>query len=103
MSGVGTITGNRALDIAEPVQHPAEAVDDIAVAGPFFYGGFDHLARPVQVFALFDPRITQIIEHERLTRFQFQGLQEIGFGDGPVLDAFVGDAVGIEQRPVLAL
>ena len=86
--------------IAEPVMRPAEAVDDVAVLGPQLHRLLDHLQTALQLFAPVDPRIAEIVEHQRLVGLELERMLEIGLGQVPLARALVGDAAAVIQRPV---
>ena len=52
---------------------------------------------------MFDPGVSEVIQHVGLLGIQLQGLQEVGLRFRPLLAAFVGDAAEIQQRPVALL
>ncbi len=83
-----------------PVIGPAERVDDVAVVRPLLHGALDHVHALVQVHALVDPGIAEIIEHVRLIGEQLERLLEIGLRLRPLLRALVADAAEIEDHPV---
>ena len=71
--------------MAELVVRPAEAVDDVAVVRPQIDGAAQHLERLVEIDALVDPRIAEIIEHLRLVGIELERLLEVGFRLRPLL------------------
>ncbi len=89
-----------AVEIAEPVEHPAQAVDDIAVVGALLDGLLDHRLRLGEILAHLDPAVAEIVQHQRLVGLELQRLEEIDLGAGPLLGALEGDAALVEQRPV---
>ncbi len=56
----------RVREIAEAIERPAEAVDDIAVVGAQLDRALIILQRLGQVLALVDPGIAEIVQHHRL-------------------------------------
>ena len=89
--------------MAELEVRPAEAVDDVAVGRPEVDRAPQHLERLVEIDALVDPGIAEIIEHQRLIGKEFQRLLEIRLGLRPLLGALEADAAEIEQRPIAAV
>ena len=57
---------HRLLVIADPVIGPAERVDDVAVVGALLDRALDHAHALVEVDALVDPGIAEIVQHVRL-------------------------------------
>src|SRR6266849_8934994 len=91
---------HRLLVIAKPVVGPAERIDDVAVIGPLVDRALDHTHALIEMDALIDPGITQIIEHVRLVRKQFERLLEVELRLRPLLGALEADAAEIVGRPV---
>ena len=59
------------------------------------HGLADHVASPAQIHPFFNPRITQIIQHVRLFRSEFQSFQEICLGEFPFTGPFQCYASGV--------
>ena len=59
---------HRGFDVAEAVRGPAETVDVIAVIGLELYRLADAVHRRLEVLALIDPGVAEIIEHRRFVR-----------------------------------
>ena len=57
---------HRVVVIAEPEIGPAERIDDVAVVRPLLDGAADHPHALVEIDALVDPRIAEIVQHVRL-------------------------------------
>src|SRR3546814_4343523 len=70
---------DRLFVVAEPVQHPAHAVDDIAVVPAQIDRALDHLASAFDVLALLDPGISEIVQDVGLIRLEFERLQQVLF------------------------
>ncbi len=51
---------------------PAERVDDVAVVRALLDGAADHLHALVEIDALIDPRIAEIVQHMRLIEEQLE-------------------------------
>ena len=94
---------HRLLVIAEPVIGPSERVHDIAVVRALLDRALDHAHAFVEVLALVDPRIAEIVQHVRLVGIKLQRLLEIGLSLVPLLRALEADAAKIQHRPVGAL
>ena len=94
---------HRLVVIADAEIGPAERVDDVAVVRPLLDGAADHVHAFVEIDALVDPGIAEVIEHQRLVRKQLERLLQIGFGLRPLLRALVADAAEIEHHPVRLL
>ena len=94
---------DRFLVIAGAEIGPAERVDDVAVIRPLLDGASDHVHALVEVHALVDPGIAEIIEHLRLLGKQLERLLQIGFGLRPLMRALVADAAEVEDHPVRLL
>ena len=75
---------------------PAQAVDDVAVGGAKIDRLLDHLEALIELLALIDPRIAEIIEDQRLVGFQLERVFEIGLGVAPFAGALVGDAAVVK-------
>src|SRR5829696_5493219 len=96
------------LVAAEAVVGPAEAVDDHPVARRELDGAAQHLERLVDVLAVVDPRVGEVVQHLRTAarlrlRDQLKGLLQVRLGLGPLLRALVGAATIVEQGPVAAI
>ena len=87
--------------VAKPVVGPAETVDIVAVVRLQLHRLADVLHRLLQVAALIDPGIAEIVEHEGFIGRERERLLEIGFGRRPILETLVANAARIEQRPVI--
>ncbi len=85
--------------VAKPEVSPAEAVDDIAVLRPQRDGAAQHLEALVEMDALVDPGIAEIVQHQRLVGIDRQGLLEVVLRFWPLLVALVGDASEVKQSP----
>ncbi len=83
---------HRLFVVADAVVGPAEGIDDVAVVGTLLDGALDHLHALVEVHALVDPGIAEIVQHVRLVGLQLERLLHVGFGLGPLLGAFLADA-----------
>ena len=57
---------DRLVHVAEPVIGPAEGVDDVTIVGALLDRVLDHAHAVVEIDALVDPRIAEIVEHVRL-------------------------------------
>ena len=90
---------HRLLVAAEPIEHPAERVGDVAVVGLGLGRLLDHPERLVEVLVLLDHAVAEVVQHQRLVGLQLQRLAEVGLGGGPVAGALVGDAAGVVERP----
>ena len=103
-SGFSSIARSRCLVASSKLpsaeMRPAERVDDIAVVRPLLDRAADHLHAVVEIDALIDPGIAEIVQDMRLVGEQLERLLEIGFGVGPVLGALVADAAEIEDQPI---
>ena len=66
--------------VAGAVIGPAERVDDVAVVRPLLDGAADHLHAFVEIDALIDPGIAEIVQHMRLVGEQLQRLLQVGLG-----------------------
>src|SRR5262249_35973088 len=91
------------LDVAEPVIGPAEGVDDVTIVGARRDRALDHAHAGVEIDALVDPRIAEIVEHVRLIGKELERLLEIGLRARPLLGAFEADAAEIIDHPVRLL
>src|SRR4029077_17596836 len=89
--------------VADPIPGPAERIDDIAVIGPLLDRALDHAHAFVEIQALIDPGIAEIVQHMRLVGIKLERLLEIGLGLAPLLRALEADAAEIEQGPVRPL
>ena len=72
-------------------------------SGPQLDRAVQHRLRAVEVLALVDPAVAEIVEDERLLRLELERLQEVGLGRGPALGPLERDAAGVEQAPVPTL
>jgi hypothetical protein len=86
-------------EVAQAVISPTETVDDVAVVGPQLDRALDHLERVAEVLALVDPGISQIIQHQRLLRRQFQRVLQIGLGERPAARALERHAAVVIEAP----
>src|SRR5712671_5275164 len=77
--------------VADPVPGPAERIDDIAVIGPLLDRALDHAHALVEIEALIDPGIAEIVQHVRLVGIKLERLLEIGLGLAPLLRALEAD------------
>src|SRR5713101_5150811 len=91
---------HRVFEIADAEIGPAQRVHDVAVVGPLIDGALDHLHALVEIDALIDPRITEIVQHMRLLGLQIERLAHIGLGLAPLLGALLADAAIIVIDPV---
>jgi len=91
--------GDRALEIAEAIQHPPQAVHDVAVDGALSDRLLDHLARAVEVASLLGPGVAEIVQQQGVVGPQVEGAQEVGFGAVPLLGPFERDSPYVEERP----
>ena len=57
---------DRLVVIADAEIGPAQRVDDVAVVRPLLDGAADHVHALVEMDALIDPGIAEIVEHQRL-------------------------------------
>src|SRR6516165_7909122 len=80
---------------------PPQAVDDVTVLGPQLYRFLDHLQTALQILALVDPGISEIVEHQRLFGLEFEGMQEVSLRQLPLTGAFERDTATVVQRPAL--
>src|SRR5262245_5625015 len=94
---------DRLLHVAKPVVGPTQGVDDIAVIGALLDRALDHAHTLVEIDALVDPRIAEVIEDVRLVRKELQRLLEISLGLRPLLGALEADASEIVDHPVRLL
>ena len=76
---------HRLVVIADAEIGPAQRVDDVAVVRPLLDGATDHVHALVEIDALVDPGIAEVIEHERLVGIELQRLLQIGLGLRPLL------------------
>ena len=91
---------HRLFVIADLVVRPAERVDDVAVVGTQSDRALDHVHSGVEVHALIDPGITEIVEDVRLLRIKLECLLQVGLGERPLLRALVANTAEIECHPV---
>src|SRR5262245_41158604 len=94
---------DRLLHVAKPVVGPTQGVDDIAIIRALLDRALDHAHTLVEIDALVDPRIAEVIEDVRLVRKELQRLLEIGLGLRPLLGALEADASEIVDHPVRLL
>src|SRR5690606_16385168 len=92
---------DRLLIVAEPVEHPAQAIDDVAILRPEVDRAPQHVEGAVIVLALLDPGIGEIVHHVRMLGLELQRLQEIRLGQLPTAAALMCDAAEVKDRPVL--
>ena len=94
---------DRFVVAAEAIISPAQTVHDIAVAALQIDRPTQHAEGLVEIDALVDPGIAEVIQHQGLIRVELQRLLEIVFGARPILAAFIGDAAIIIQQPLVFL
>src|SRR6185295_14398214 len=92
---------DRFLIVAEPIMGPAQAVDDVAVVTFLAHGLLNQRLPLLQITALIDPGVAEIVEGQRLVWAQLQCALQVGFGERPLLDAFIAGAARVEERPML--
>ena len=74
---------HRLVVVAEPEIGPAERVDDVAVIRPLLDGAADHPHALVEIDALIDPRIAEIVQHVRLVGIELERLLQVGSRPSP--------------------
>ena len=87
----------RIFKVTQPVMGPAQTVDDISVCRAQRHGALNQSHGTLQVHALLDPRVPQIIQHQRLIGLQFQCMQKIRFGARPLFGALQHNAARVEK------
>src|SRR5260370_10079696 len=65
---------DRLLHVAEPIIGPAEGADDVTVVGALLDRALYHAHALVELDALADPVIADIVEHVRLVGEEIDGL-----------------------------
>jgi hypothetical protein len=86
---------DRLLYVAKPVIGPAEGVDDVTIVRALLDRALDHAHALVEIDALVDPRIAEVVEHVQLIGKKIERPLEIGLSLGPLLGALEADAAKI--------
>ena len=94
---------DRLVVLAEPVIGPAHRIGDGAVIGPQLGGALQHLHAGIEIEALVDPAIAEIVQHVGLLGRELERLLHVGFGPRPLLGALQHDAAAEIDRPVALL
>src|SRR5262245_53029258 len=87
--------------ISEAVIGPAKAVDVIAVVGLKLHRLADVVHRRLEVLALIDPGVAEVVEHWRLVGRKLQRLLQVRLRLRPILQTLVAHAARIVKRPIL--
>src|SRR5262249_22597412 len=94
---------DRLLDVAQSVIGPAQRIDDVTIISALLDRTLDHAHAFVEIDALIDPRIAEIVEHVRLIGKEIERPLEISLSPGPLFDALEADAAEIIDHPVRLL
>src|SRR5262249_35358797 len=89
--------------VAEPIIGPAEGIDDVTGVGALLDRALDHAHAVVEIDALVDPGIAEIVEHVRLVAGELERLLEIGLALRALLSALETEATKIIDHPVRLL
>ena len=92
---------DRGREVAELEIGPTQAIDIVAVVGLQLHRLADVVHAGLQIVALIDPGVAEIVEHEGFVGRQLERALQIGLGARPVVQPLVTHAAGIIERPIL--
>ena len=91
------------LEVAKPVMGPAQAVDDIAVVTLLAHGLLDQRHTLLEIAALIDPGVAEVVQHQRLFRASCIALRRSVSAGRPFLQPLVAGAARVKIGPMLLL